>query len=205
MNINKVIKPEPKITTKSLVKIAMLSAIAVVLMFFEMPLWFIPGFYKIDLSELPVLVGAFSMGPLAGAIIEVIKILLNLLIKGTNTAGVGDLANLVIGCSLVIPAAIIYKKNKTRKSAIIGLAIGTIIMAIVSGLFNAFVLLPLYAKAMMPMQTLISMGTKVNHNITSLTTFILYAVVPFNIIKGGIVSIITVILYKFISPVLEKR
>lgn len=179
-------------------------AAAVVLMFFDIPLPFAPSFYKIDLSEVPVLIGAFAMGPLAGAAIELIKILLNLVMKGSTTAGVGEVANFLIGCAYVMPAAWIYKTQKTKKNAMIGMAVGTVFLAAAGGLLNAFVLLPAYAAAFgMPMDALVGMGSAVNKAITSLPTFVLFAVVPFNIIKGVVVSLVTMLLYKHISRLLK--
>ena len=120
--------------TRYMVQVAMLGAAAVVLMFFDIPLPFAPSFYKIDLSEVPVLIGAFAMGPLAGAAIELIKILLNLVMKGSTTAGVGEVANFLIGCAYVMPAAWIYKTQKTKKNAMIGMAVGTVFLAAAGGL-----------------------------------------------------------------------
>ena len=171
---------------------------------FDIPLPFAPSFYKIDLSEVPVLIGAFAMGPLAGAAIELIKILLNLVMKGSTTAGVGEVANFLIGCAYVMPAAWIYKTQKTKKNAMIGMAVGTVFLAAAGGLLNAFVLLPAYAAAFgMPMDALVGMGSAVNKAITSLPTFVLFAVVPFNIIKGVVVSLVTMLLYKHISRLLK--
>lgn len=191
------------LSLRMMVQIAMLGAIAVVLMMFEIPLGFAPSFYKLDFSEVPVLLGAFSMGPVAGVLIELVKILLNLLINGTYTAGVGEFANFGIGCALVVPAGIIYKRKASRTNAIVGLAVGTVVMAIVGGAFNAYVLIPLYSKAMMPMDAIISMGNQINPNITGLSTFIMFAVVPFNLVKGVVVSIMTVLLYKYLRPFLH--
>ena len=115
-----------RIGVRALVQIGMLSAIAVVLMLFEIPLPFAPSFYEIDFSEVPVLVGCFVMGPVAGAAIEFVKILLNFLINGTVTAGVGELGNFLIGCAFCVPAGIIYRKNSSRKGAIIGMVTGTL-------------------------------------------------------------------------------
>lgn len=191
--------------TRRLVEIAMLGAVASVLMFFEFPLPFIaPPFYEMDLSEVPVMIGAFALGPSAGAIIELIKILVKLLLTGTNTAFVGDFANYVIGCSFVIPAAVIYKKHKTKKNALIGMAFGTVFMAFIGCFINAFVLLPTYASAFhMPLDTIIEMGTAVNEHINNVFTFVVIAVAPFNLIKGFIVSLITLLLYKHVSPILK--
>lgn len=193
------------IKTRTLVEIGMLGAIATVLMLFEFPLPFIaPPFYEMDLSEVPVLVGAFALGPVAGATIELIKVLLNLLINGTATAFVGEIANYIIGCAFIIPAALIYKKRKSKKNALIGMIAGTVIMAVLGCFINAYVLLPTYAAAFgMPIDTIIEMGTAVNANINDIFTFVVIAVAPFNIIKGIVVSLITMLIYKHISPILK--
>ncbi|NLZ80789.1 MAG: ECF transporter S component [Clostridiales bacterium] len=194
------------LTTKTMVQIGLLSAAAIILMLFEIPLWFAPPFYKIDFSEVPVIVGALALGPIAGILIELVKIILNFLIDGTMTAGVGELANFVIGCSLVVPAAMIYKKNKTKKSAMIGLAVGTVFMTAIGCVLNAYLLLPAYATAFhLDIQKLIDMGTAINPNINSLWTFILLAVAPFNFIKGLLVSLVTLLIYKRISMILKNR
>ena len=191
--------------TKTLVEIGMLGAIATVLMLFEFPLPFIaPPFYEIDLSEVPVLVGAFALGPAAGATIELIKILINLLINVTTTAFVGEIGNYIIGCSFIIPAAIIYKKHKSKTNALVGMIVGTITMAVFGCFINAYVLLPTYASAFgMPIDTIIAMGSTINANINDIITFVVIAVAPFNIIKGIIVSLITMLIYKHISPILK--
>ena len=191
--------------TRTLVEIAMLGAVAAILMYLEFPLPFIaPPFYEIDLSEIPVLIGAFSLGPVAGACIELIKVLLMLLLKGTSTAFVGDIANFFIGCSFIIPAALIYKKHKTKKNALVGMVVGTVFMAVVGCFLNAYVLLPTYSVAFgMPMDVIIDMGNQVNSHINNVATFVVIAVAPFNLIKGFIVSLITFLLYKHISPILK--
>lgn len=199
-------KSQPRLSVRTIAQISMLSAIAIVLMLFQMPLPFTPSFYQIDFSEVPVLVGAFVMGPLAGVVIELVKILLNFVVNGTSTAGVGEAANFLVGCALCIPAGIIYKRNKTRKGALIGLAAGTITMTVVGCVLNAFVLLPVYAKAFqMPIATLIEMGTAVNKGISGMSTFILYAVAPFNLLKGALVSFIVLLIYKKISPIFQMK
>ena len=193
-----------KMTTRMLTQIGMLGAIAVVLMLFEIPLPFAPSFYEIDFSEVPVLIGCFSMGPLAGAFIELVKVILNLVINGTNTAGVGEIANFIIGCSFCVPAGIIYKRKKTKKGAIVGMVVGTLCMTILGCFVNAYILLPTYAAAFeMPIEKLVAMGTAVNENITSLFTFVMFAVAPFNLLKGVLVSIIVLCIYKKISPILK--
>lgn len=193
-----------KTNVKKIAQIGMLGAISVILMLFEIPLPFAPAFYEIDFSEVPVMVGCFTMGPLAGAMIELVKILLNFVINGTATAGVGEVANFLIGCALVVPAALIYKKKRTKSGAIVGMVTGTLFMTFVGCFLNAFILLPTYAKAFgMPIDVLVEMGTAVNGHITSLSTFVIFAVAPFNLLKGFLVSLIVLLIYKKISPVLK--
>jgi len=175
-------------------------------MLMKMPLPFAPEFYKLDISEVPVLIGGFAMGPLAAAIIMLIKILLNLILNGTMTAGIGELANFLIGCAFCVPASIIYKKMKNKKGAMLGMVIGTTTMTVVGGFLNAFVLLPTYAKVFgMSLEALVGIGNAINASITNLSTFIFLAVVPFNLIKGALVSIIVMLIYKRISPILTMN
>ena len=198
---NTVTRTQARISVRTTVKIGMLAAISVILMLFEIPLPFAPSFYEIDFSEVPVLIGAFAMGPVAGAAIELVKILLNLVITGTDTAGVGELANFIIGCSLCLPAAIIYKRKKTRKGAMIGMVTGTALMVVIGCLINAYVMLPAYSAAFnLPIDALVQMGTAINPNITNLNTFVIFAVAPFNLLKAVLVSLIVLLIYKKISP-----
>ncbi len=197
-------KTSKLLTTRTLTVIAMMSAVATILMLYEIPLWFAPNFYKLDFSEVPVLVGAFAMGPIAGILIELVKVLLNLAFNGTITMGVGEFANFLIGCSLVVPAAIIYNRKKSIKTAMQGLIVGTISMTIVGSVLNAVLLLPIYAFFMnASMSDLVSFGSSVNPAIKNLTTFILLAVAPFNLLKGVVVSLVTMLLYKKISVVIK--
>ena len=203
-NLNNV-KKNKLFTTKGLVMMALFGAVSAVLMLFEVPIPIIaPPFYKMDLSEVPVLIGSFSLGPAAGVIIELIKILLKLVIKSSSTAGIGDVANFLIGCSFVVPAGIIYKRIKTKKGAILGMLVGVLTMVIAGSLMNGFVLLPVYAKAFGGMESIIAAGTAVHGNVNSVFTFVAMCVAPFNIIKGVVVSILTFILYKRISPIIKK-
>ena len=189
---------------RTIAQVGMLGAISVILMLFEIPLPFAPSFYEIDLSEVPVMIGCFVMGPMAGVAIEFIKILLNLVINGTVTAGVGEIANFLIGCSMIVPAGIIYKKMHTRKGAIIGMLFGTVFMAVIGCFINAFVLLPTYAKAFgMPIDALVGMGSAINPKITDLTTFVIFATATINLLKWVLVSVIVFLIYKKIRPVFK--
>ena len=196
-------------TTKKInyiAKIAVLSALACILMLLDIPLPFIaPSFYQLDFSEVVVLIGSFAMGPLAGVIIELIKNLLNIIISGgSSTAYVGEFANFVTGCAYVLPAAVIYRIKKDRRHAVCGMIIGTLSLALVGGLMNYFVMVPLYAKLYMPMETIISMAQAIFPSIDSLWKMILMCVVPFNLIKGTLCAILTFLLYKRLSVLLKK-
>ena len=178
-------------------KVAILSAIAFVIMLFEIPLAFIaPSFYEMDFSDFIALIGSFSLGPAAGVLIELLKNLLNILFTGSSTAYVGELANFVTGCAFILPAALIYKFRKTRKYAVIGLILSTLSLAIVGGLINYFVMVPMYAELYIPMETIIGMASAIVPAVDSLWKMILLCVVPFNLIKGVLCGVITFLLYK---------
>ncbi|MBR6526364.1 MAG: ECF transporter S component [Lachnospiraceae bacterium] len=197
-------KQEKLFTIRNIAIMGMMSALATVLMLFEFPLPFIaPPFYKLDLSEIPVLIGSFMLGPVAGVITELIKIALNLLINGTETAFVGEFANFTIGCALVVPASIIYRHKKSRKTAIIGMIVGSIFMAIAGIFINAYVMLPFFSQTVMPMENIIAMGTAIHPSIDNVLTFCLLTVAPFNALKGILVSIVTILIYKKISILLK--
>lgn len=192
------------LSTKNVVLMGMFGALAGVLMVFEIPLPFIaPSFYGLDLSEVPVLVGTFALGPVAGAVMEMVKILVKLVIKPTSTGFVGEFANLMIGCSLIIPAGVIYRLKKTKKGAITGMAVGTTVMTVVGVVLNALVMIPFYAN-FMPLDTIIKAGAAINPAISNVWTFAIICVGPFNIVKGVVVSMITALVYKRISVVIHS-
>ena len=181
--------------------IAICSAIAVVLHVLDFPLVFLaPEFYKLDFSELPVLLCGFYLGPSATVACEGVKILLKLLLKGTSTAFVGDLANFVVGCSLVLPAVIFYHVNKSRHSALIGLILGTLSMTVFGTAFNAVYLLPKFAQLYgIPLDAIIGMGTAIHSGVSGVSTFVLLCVAPLNLVKGSVVSLLTLLLYKRVA------
>ena len=193
-------------STKYITICAMLGALATLLHIFDFPVAFLaPGFYKLDFSEIPVMIGAFLLGPVGGVVIELVKILLKLVIKGTSTAFVGDLANFVVGCSFVVPASIIYHLKKTRKTAVAALITGTLVMSIFGSAFNALYLIPAFASLYgMPIDAIIGMGTAINPAITSVWTLAIFAVAPLNLLKGVLISVPTMVLYKRISKVLHN-
>ncbi len=192
------------LTTRKIAVIGMFSAIAAILMLFEIALPFAPSFYKLDFSELPALIAAFAFGPVAGVMTEFIKIILKLLFKSTSTAFVGELANFVVGCSFVLTASAIYQFVKTKKGAIIACVTGTLVLTVVGTSFNAVYLLPKFAQLFgMPLDAIIGMGTAINPSITNITSFVVLAVAPLNLIKGVSVSVVTMLIYKKISPILK--
>lgn len=193
--------------TRTITQIAMLGAVAGVLMNFEFPLPFLaPPFYQVDFSEIPVLVGAFAMGPLAGVMVELVKVLIHLVTKGTTTAMVGDIANFLVGCAFVVPAGLIYRFHyvKSRKHAVIGMAVGTVLTTILACIINAFVLLPAYGKAFgMPIEAFIEMGGAVNGAVNSLLSFVVLITAPFNLFKFTVISIVVFFIYKRIRVILR--
>lgn len=190
--------------TKKMVKISILGAIGALLMFFDFSTWFAPPFLKLDISDIPALLGSFAMGPVAGIIVQLIKNLLKLVLQGTGTGGVGELSNFIVGSAFAFTAGFIYSKNKTFKTAILGLIVGGALMVCLSTLSNYFVIFPLYSKILnLPIEELVKMGNAVNSRVVDLKTLIVFAVVPFNILKCTMNSIITILIYKKVSPILR--
>lgn len=187
--------------------IGICAAIATVLHIMDFPLPFLaPGFYKLDFSELPVMLCGFFLGPSATVVCEAIKIILKLLLKGTSTAFVGDFANFAVGCSLVLPAAILYHIRRSLRSAIGGLCVGTLILTIFGSAFNAIYLVPKFSQLFgLPLDQIIAMGTAIHPGIRDITTFVIFAVAPLNLIKGGVISLLTMLLYKRVARPLFSR
>lgn len=187
--------------------IAVCGAIAAILHIFDFPIPFLaPGFYKLDFSELPVMLCGFYLGPTATVLCQAIKILLKLLLKSTSTAFVGDLANFAVGCSMVLPAAIIYHAKRSHRTAIIGLAVGTLTMTIFGSAFNAVYLLPKFSQLFgLPLDNIIAMGAGIHPGIHSVSTFVFYCVAPLNLLKGAVISVLTALLYKKVARPLFSR
>lgn len=192
------------LSTKNVAVMGMLGALSAVLMLFEVPLPFIaPSFYGLDLSEVPILVGTFALGPLAGVVMEAVKILIKLLLKPTSTGFVGEFANLFFGCSMVLPAGLIYRFRKTKKGAMAAMAAGTVIMSAVGIAGNAMVMIPFYSN-FMPLENILAAGAAINPAVGNVWTFAVFCVGPFNIIKGVAVSVITALVYKRVSGMIRS-
>ncbi|MGN0171127.1 MAG: ECF transporter S component [Lachnospiraceae bacterium] len=194
-----------RLNTGRLVLIAMLGGISAVLMLFEFAVPFVPPFIELDFSELAIIIGGFVMGPVEGLLIILIKILLNLVMNGTTTMGVGELMNFCVSAFYMVPSVLIYRKLRTRKGAAISLLCGTLTVSILATLTNYFIMFPIYAWAYkMPMEALVQMGSAVNPHVNSLFTMMLWAVLPFNLFKYTLVSIITFLVYKRLAGFLRN-
>ncbi len=184
-----------------LAKIGMLSAIATILMFFEVPLPMMPVFLKLDISDLPAIIAAFLYGPMAGVLIEFIKNVLHGI--NSQTMGIGEVANFLVGIAFILPAGFLYKGMDPKNSAVIALLSGTISMVIFASLLNYFVLLPMYQSVLhFPLDQIIQMGNASNPAIVDLKSFIALAIAPFNFIKGLCMSIFTLVLYRKLQNIL---
>lgn len=180
----------------------MLSAIAYLLAFIEIQIPLSPSFAKMDLSDLPALIATFAFGPLSGIFVELVKNGLQLL--STNTAGVGELANFLMGSSLAFVAGLVYQKNKTKQTAIIGCMVGSIAMAAMAGIMNYFVLLPVYEN-FMPLEQVIASFAAFIPFIQTKLDVVLWNAVPFNLLKGLMISLVTMLIYKPLTPILKGR
>jgi riboflavin transporter FmnP len=188
-----------------LVRISMLSVIAFILMFIEVATPFFPPFLKFDISDLPALIGEFAIGPMAGVAIELLKNILHGIFVG-GTAFIGELANFIVGSVIVCISGYIYNKNKTRGTALMSLIAGTLVMTAAASVLNYFIFLPLYETVLhFPISAVVAMGSKVNSHIKDLNSFVILAIAPFNLIKGIILSILTILVYKSVSPILHKE
>lgn len=191
--------------TRTMVKISVLGVIGFVLMLLDFPLWFTPPFLKFDVSDVPALIGSFSLGPMAGVIVQLVKNLLKILLAGTNTAVVGEIANFIVGSVFAYVAGLIYYREKTFKNAVIGLVVGTIAMTVAISIANYYIMIPFYAKAYgMPLDKIITISGAINKYVVDLKSLIIFAVIPFNLLKGVVVSLITILLYKRVSPILKS-
>ncbi len=187
--------------TRKIAITAIMSAMAALLMFIELPLPFFPSFLKMDISDLPAVIIAFAAGPIWGVAVELIKNIIHM--TTTKTGFVGEAANFLVGGAFVLTAGVFYKQKHTRKGAIISLAAGTLSMIIMGIIVNYYIILPFYSK-IMPFDAIISLSAKANTFIVDKLTLILYGISPFNALKGIILSVVTLLIYKPLSPILHR-
>ena len=189
------------LSVQYLTRIAVLTALASILFLIEIP---VVAFYKLDLSNLPVLLGAFSMGPVPGLIILLLKSLIGML--HSSSMYVGELADFIMGAAFVLPAALIYRRHKTRSTALIGMAVGTVVMIVVAVLVNWKIMIPFYMTAYgLPMEAVVGMATKAVPFVDTEWKLLLCVTAPFNLLKGVVLSSLTFVLYKHLSPLLHVR
>ncbi|HIQ85862.1 MAG TPA: ECF transporter S component [Candidatus Scatomorpha gallistercoris] len=185
---------------RTITGVAVLSAIAFILAYFEFPVPLSPSFARMDISDLPALIGAFAYGPLAGVLIELVKNALQL--TSTATAGVGELANFIMGGVFVFVAGLIYRKNKNKKTALIACLIASLAMGVTAAVVNYFILLPAF-EAFMPLNELIASFGEFMPFIRTKLDVVLFNALPFNLLKGLVISAVTMLIYKKLSPILK--
>ncbi|MBO4919806.1 MAG: ECF transporter S component [Erysipelotrichaceae bacterium] len=192
------------LSVKNICSIAVLGALGAVLMLFDFPIAIAPGFYKLDLGDLPCLIGAFSLGPVPALLIQIVKIIIKLLLKPTSTAFVGELAAFIFSSTYCISAAFIYSLNKNKKQAVKALIISSIIMVLTATAANFLFIIPFYVRFYgIPLDAIIGMGKAIFPVISNKLSFVLLCVAPFNTVKAIIIDILTMLLYKRISPLLK--
>lgn len=195
-------KQKNKLTARSMAVIAMLAAVSFVLMLFDFSVPFMPGFIKMDLSELPALVGAFALGPVSGVAVCLVKNLLHLFV--TSTGGVGELSNFMLGAVFTGVAGWMYQRSKTRRGAFIGALTGAVCMAVVSVFSNYYIVYPVYT-AFMPMEGIIAAYQAIYSGIDNLWKALILFNMPFTFVKGMLVTAVTFLIYKKIAPILRGK
>ncbi|MBQ4300522.1 MAG: ECF transporter S component [Lachnospiraceae bacterium] len=200
-----------KIGVRQITVTAMLSAVAFVLMYLEIPVPVIPSFIKFDFSDLPALLGAFALGPVYGVLIELVKNVLHLVVS--QSMFIGELSNFILGATFTFTAGLVYKLNKNKKGAIVGGIVGALVMGIVSVPANYFVVYPVYVQAYfsgveqvcVDMYSAISSGVFHAGEMKSLLQCLLVFNLPFTVVKGLISVLITMFIYKPLSPLLHGK
>ena len=194
-----------RLNTRKIVMIGMMGAISAVLMLFDFRLPFAPAFAKMDFSELPIILCGFMFEPVSGILTVLVKIILNFMLHGTETMGVGELANFIGSVSYMLPAVLIYRKMQKRKGAVTGLIVATVFASGLALLTNLYLIFPIYAKMYnISLDAIVAMGNAVNPAVHDMVGLMIFSMLPFNLIKYSAVSIITLLVYKKIAVVIRK-
>ena len=205
MNVKVVEMGQTEFNTRSLVKMAVLAALGAILMLIEVRLPVFPGILKLELGDLPALLGSLAMGPLAGVIIELLKNIMNLLLDFTFTFGVGELSNFIVGSAFVASASIVYQRSRDKRGLLLGLLTGIFCMTLTACFSNYYIVIPAYMKAGgFSLEKIVELFAMANSRITDLRTIIIYAIIPFNLLKSTVVSIVALLLYNRVLPVLHR-
>lgn len=186
---------------KEMTLIAIMGGLGAILMVvFHTPIPFMPPFMDFDLAAIPELIGGFVLGPVAAIGIILVKILLKFVLMGTSSMFTGEIQNLLLSCAYVLPAVIIYHRKKSKKSALLGMIVGTIVCSITAVFTNLYIIIPFYASlGNMTVQSIVDMCAAVNSLMKDTLTLAIFGIVPFNLIKGSASSLVTYILYKRLS------
>lgn len=197
-------RDDARMRVKKIAFIGLMGAVSAVLMLFRFPLPFMPPFLSFDFSGLMEMLGGFMFGPMAAVCIIIVKIMLQLVMQGSFSLGTGELQNLILSCAYVLPALIIYHRSKSKKMAVAGMAVSSVFVAVVAVFTNLYLIIPFYVKLFgMSMDDIIAMCSTVNPAMKNAVTMALFGILPFNLIKYGVTSLITFIIYKRLSKVIK--
>ena len=193
------------LNTKTVALVGMLGAVSALLMIFDFSIPVFPSFMKFDLGELPALFAGFFMGPVAATLVVLVKMILKVIIKGTQTAFVGEFMNIVASLSYVLPASVIYKKNHTKNGAKLAMVLATLVTAVVCIFLNAYISFPMYGRLYgLSMEAIVGMAAKANPMVHDTVTLMLFSVFPFNLFKYGVTSILTYLIYKRVGNAIRR-
>lgn len=192
------------VRVKTIAFVGLMGALSAVLMLLRFPIPFMPPFMSFDLSGVMEMLGGYMFGPGAAFCIIVVKIMMQLVIQGSLSLGTGEIQNLILSSSYVLPAVLIYYKKKTKQRAMAGMAISSVLVAVVAVFTNLYMIIPFYANLMgNTMEDFVAMCTAVNPMMKDAMTMALFGIVPFNLIKYGATSIVTFLLYKKLSKLIK--
>ena len=198
-------RDDARMRVKKIAFIGLMGAVSAVLMLFRFPLPFMPPFLSFDFSGRMAMLGGFMFGPVAAVCIIIVKIMLQLVMQGSFSLGTGELQNLILSCAYVLPALIIYHRSKSKKMAVAGMAVSSVFVAVVAVFTNLYLIIPFYVKLFgMSMDDIIAMCSTVNPAIKNAVTMALFGILPFNLIKYGVTSLVTFIIYKRLSKVIKE-
>lgn len=193
-----------RMKVKKIAFIGLMGAVSAVLMLLRFPIPFMPPFLSFDLSGVMEMMGGLMFGPMEALCIIVVKILLQLVMQGSMSLGTGELQNFILSSAYVLPAVLIYHRKKTKKSAIVGMTVSSVIVAVVAVITNLYLIIPFYVKLFgMSMDDIISMCSVVNPAMKDTVSLVIFGLVPFNLIKYGATSVVTFIIYKRLSGVIR--
>ena len=197
-------RDDARMRVKKIAFIGLMGAVSAVLKLFRFPIPFMPPFLSFDFSGLMEMLGGFMFGPVAALCIIIVKIMLQLVMQGSFSLGTGELQNLILSCTYVLPALLLYHRNKSRKMAVAGMAVSSLLVAVVAVFTNLYLIIPFYVKLFgMSMDDIIAMCSTVNPAVKNAATMAVFGILPFNLIKYGVTSLVTFIIYKRLSRVIK--